>query len=194
WVAGEQHLRDIEAALVAPHPSTRFYVDVGGREEPDNDELQAAYLRDAERVAAALRDSGTPVRYVYDSQAYHFETAWAERLPSALAWLLSGYAVTPPGQVAAAEPGLGKGVRRAARRLGRRFSRCGRGAACGRAAGGDGVGPSRAGRRGCRGRRQGAGLRGPGARSRRWPGRIRGRRPAAHGARSARSAPPSCQS
>ena len=123
WVAGEQHLRDIEAALAAPHPSSRFYVDVGGREEPDNDALQAAYHRDAERVVAALRGSGTAVRYVYDSQAYHFETAWAERLPSALAWLLSGYAVTPPGQVAAGEPGLGNGVRRAAVRLRRRLSR-----------------------------------------------------------------------
>src|SRR5690606_40517160 len=117
------HLRDIETALATRHTSARFYLDVGGREEPDQTRLQEEYVGGTERVVAALRDSGTPVRYVYDSAAYHFESAWAERLPSALAWLLSGYAVTAPGQAAATEPGLGKGVRRAAVRLRRRFSR-----------------------------------------------------------------------
>jgi hypothetical protein len=120
WVPGERHLRDIEAAVTAPHPPTRFYLDVGGREEPDTPELQSAYLQDAERILAALRASGTPVRYVYDSAAYHSESAWAERLPSALAWLLSGYAVTPPP---VRERRLGAALRWAVLRLRRRPSR-----------------------------------------------------------------------
>ncbi|WP_109473466.1 alpha/beta hydrolase [Ornithinimicrobium cavernae] len=119
WVPGEAHLRDIEAAVSAPHPPSRFYLDVGGREEPEDPAAQSAYLRDTERVVAALRASETPVRYVYDSQAYHFETAWAERLPSALAWLSTGYAVTRPGA-----PVTTKGrLRRAAKGLVRAFRR-----------------------------------------------------------------------
>lgn len=125
WVPGEPHLRDIETALATRHTSARFYLDVGGREEPDQTRLQEEYVGGTERVVAALRDSGTPVRYLYDSAAYHFESAWAERLPSALAWLLSGYAVSRPGDQAAAERGLGRSVRRAVQRLGRRVARGG---------------------------------------------------------------------
>ena len=112
WVPAEPHLRDIEAALAAPHPPTRFSLDVGGHEEPDSADLQLAYRRDTERVVAALQASGDPVRYLYDSAAYHFEAAWAERLPSALAWLVSGYAVTRPGEAAGVERGLGAWLRR----------------------------------------------------------------------------------
>nr|WP_306238086.1 alpha/beta hydrolase-fold protein [Ornithinimicrobium sp. HY1745] len=112
WVPGEPHLRDIEAALHAPHAPTRFYVDVGGHEEPDNPTAQAAYVQDSERVVGALRAARAPVRYVYDSAAFHTESAWAERLPSALAWLLSGYAVQRPGAQARGERGLGARLRR----------------------------------------------------------------------------------
>jgi len=96
WVPGEQHLLEIERAVAAPHPPTRFYLDVGGRETPDDAERQLAYRTDTERVVAALQAADVPVRYTYDSAAPHFETAWAERLPTALAWLLQGYAVGSP--------------------------------------------------------------------------------------------------
>ena len=114
WVPGEQHLREIELAVAAPGPPTRFYLDVGGHEVPDSPRRQASYRRDTERVVAALQGAGVPVRYTYDSAAYHFETAWAERLPSALAWLLQGYAVKEPGRSPA---GLLGSVRELARRV-----------------------------------------------------------------------------
>lgn len=96
WVPGEQHLREIELAIAAPRPPTRFYLDVGGREIPGSAALQRSYRRDTERIVTALQEASVSVRYTYDSAAYHFETAWAERLPSALAWLLQGYAVQAP--------------------------------------------------------------------------------------------------
>lgn len=96
WVPGEAHLHDLEAAVAAPHPPTRFYLDVGGHETPEDPATQLAYRADTERVVAALQTADVPVRYTYDSAAHHFETAWAERLPQALAWLLRGYAVAPP--------------------------------------------------------------------------------------------------
>lgn len=108
WVPGEPHLRDIETALAGEHPPTRFYLDVGGREEPEHARLQQEYVGGTERVVAALRASGTPVRYVYDSAAYHFESAWAERLPSALAWLLQGYAVESPARSRGSLLGAGR--------------------------------------------------------------------------------------
>nr|WP_281496823.1 alpha/beta hydrolase-fold protein [Ornithinimicrobium sp. F0845] len=97
WVPGEQHLLEVEQAIAAPHPPTRFYLDVGGRETPDDPTRQLAYRHDTERVVAALQAADVPVRYTYDSAAYHFETAWAARLPGALRWLLQEYAVRPPG-------------------------------------------------------------------------------------------------
>ena len=108
WVPGEPHLRDIETALAGVHPPTRFYLDVGGREEPAHPLLQKEYVAGTERVVTALRTTGTPVRYVYDSVAYHFESAWAERLPSALAWLLQGYAVEPPARSRGSLLGAGR--------------------------------------------------------------------------------------
>lgn len=99
WVPGERHLADLERAVAAPHPPTRFYLDVGGQETPEDPARQLAYRTDTERVVAALQEADVPVRYTYDSAAPHVESAWAERLPSALAWLLRGYAVRPPQAV-----------------------------------------------------------------------------------------------
>lgn len=96
WVPGERHLTDLERAIAAPHDPTRFYLDVGGREIPDAPRRQVSYRQDTERIVRALLDADVPVRYTYDSAAFHFETAWAERLPQALAWLLEGYAVERP--------------------------------------------------------------------------------------------------
>jgi predicted alpha/beta superfamily hydrolase len=77
-------------------PAGRVYLDVGGHEEPGDPEGERAYVTDAERLLGLLREAGVPVRYTYDSAAHHVEAAWAERLPSALRWLLHGYAVQPP--------------------------------------------------------------------------------------------------
>ncbi|MGD8199935.1 alpha/beta hydrolase [Ornithinimicrobium sp. W1679] len=98
WWPGEQALLDLEAALRGRAPG-RVYVDVGGHERPDDAGIERRYVEDAERLVRALRDAGVPVRYVYDSQAHHAEPAWAERFPSAVRWLLRGYAVAPPAQV-----------------------------------------------------------------------------------------------
>ena len=100
WWPGEQALLDLEASLPG-RPEGRVYVDVGGHEQHDDAEIERRYVVDAERLVRSLRDAGVPVRYVYDSQAHHVETAWAERFPSALRWLLQGYAVAPPASVVA---------------------------------------------------------------------------------------------
>lgn len=96
WWPGEQLMLDAEAAVQAGPRPGRVYLDVGGHEHPGEPAIERAYVVDAERVLSALRRAHVPLRYVYDSVAHHHESAWAERLPSALAWLLSGYAVPPP--------------------------------------------------------------------------------------------------
>jgi predicted alpha/beta superfamily hydrolase len=98
WWPGRPMLDDLQERLSSwPHqPHQRVYLDVGGREQPDDAAIEAAYVRDAELVLGWLRGAGVPVRYLFDSQAHHAESAWAERLPAALHWLLSGYAVPAP--------------------------------------------------------------------------------------------------
>lgn len=100
---GEQGLRDVEAALGSGRrgEGSRVYLDVGGRENHLDPHIERQYVEHAERLLSGLREAQVPVRYVYDSQGYHFETAWAERFPAAVAWLLSGYAVAPPPYVRA---------------------------------------------------------------------------------------------
>lgn len=88
WWPGERALTDLEQALAAGTLGGRVHLDVGGHEQPDAPEIEQAYVRDAERLLGALREAQVPVRYVYDSSAYHFETAWADRFPAAAAWLL----------------------------------------------------------------------------------------------------------
>lgn len=98
WWTGPALLADLERHL-AEHPDRaggRVYLDVGGHELPENPELEAAYVADAERVLGMLRAAGVPVHYTYDSAAYHVESAWARRLPAALSWLLGGYAAPAP--------------------------------------------------------------------------------------------------
>jgi predicted alpha/beta superfamily hydrolase len=102
WWPGAPMLDDVRQRLFSwpVEQHQRVYLDVGGREQPDNPRIEAAYVRDAEEVLGWLREAGVPVRYVFDSQAVHHETAWALRLPEALRWLLSGYAVPlPTGEV-----------------------------------------------------------------------------------------------
>ncbi|MFK5634814.1 MULTISPECIES: alpha/beta hydrolase [unclassified Ornithinimicrobium] len=100
WWPGEQALVDLQTSL-PERRGGRVYVDVGGRERHDDADIERRYVEDAERLVRVLRGAGVPVRYVFDSQAYHVETAWAERFPSAVRWLLRGYAVAPPAYVVA---------------------------------------------------------------------------------------------
>ena len=99
WWPGEQSLRDVEEAL-ATGLWGRLYIDVGGREKPESPEIERLYVEHAERLVRMVRAARLPVRYVYDSAAYHFESAWAERFPSAVRWLLRGYAVQAPPHLA----------------------------------------------------------------------------------------------
>lgn len=96
WWVGEQAISDLEAAARVRGPGSRVYLDVGGHELPEDPAIEQAYVADAERVLGSLREAGVPVRYVFDSAAYHFESAWAERFPSAAAWLLAGYEQSRP--------------------------------------------------------------------------------------------------
>ncbi|GAA5157547.1 alpha/beta hydrolase [Ornithinimicrobium tianjinense] len=96
---GERGLADVEEALAKPRTHGRVYLDVGGREHHLDEDVRRHYVVAAERLAARLRGAGVPLRYLYDSQAYHFESAWAERFAPAVRWLLQGYAVAPPPYV-----------------------------------------------------------------------------------------------
>jgi predicted alpha/beta superfamily hydrolase len=96
---GERSLADVERAVVHGPPGGRVYLDVGGREHHLDGEIRRHYVVAAERLARTLAGAGVPLRYVFDSAGYHFETAWAERFPAAVAWLLRGYAVEPPPYV-----------------------------------------------------------------------------------------------
>lgn len=91
WWPGERALTDLEASLTGRREG-RVYVDVGARERPDDASIERRYVQDAERLVRSLRDADVPVRYVFDSQGQHVESAWAERFPSAVRWLLRGYA------------------------------------------------------------------------------------------------------
>lgn len=91
WFPGERAMADLEQAASQPHPGARVYLDVGGQEGEEGPEIREAYVADTERAFAALRKAGVPTRYVYDSTAIHHESAWAERFPAAMRWLLSGW-------------------------------------------------------------------------------------------------------
>lgn len=111
---GEKALADVERALADGPPAGRVYLDVGGREHHLDEQVRRLYVEHAARLATALTQAQVPLRYVFDSAAYHFETAWAERFPAAAAWLLRGYAVEPPpfvGQDLAALAAAGEGSR-----------------------------------------------------------------------------------
>jgi predicted alpha/beta superfamily hydrolase len=82
-----------------PRPSSRVYLDTGGREGSDLwlDRIvhwwSRAFLRDVRRcrdalLAAGLRE-GSDLRYLEAPRAIHREAAWAARLPDALRFLLS---------------------------------------------------------------------------------------------------------
>lgn len=103
WVPGERALTDLARAARQEHPGARVYLDVGGSEGDEGAQAQAAYVADTERAVRVLRGARIPVRYVFDSVAIHHESAWGERLPAALRWLLRGWNRSRP-QVPDAEP------------------------------------------------------------------------------------------
>ncbi|WP_229126321.1 alpha/beta hydrolase [Halapricum desulfuricans] len=68
----------------------RVYVDVGGDEFPDDSGRSAAFESGAERLIETLETMGYDerLRYVYDEGATHHESAWADRFPDAIRFLL----------------------------------------------------------------------------------------------------------
>jgi predicted alpha/beta superfamily hydrolase len=75
------------AALDAPQPRARVYVDMGGREWRGG-------FDDSRRIRDTLTDAGwiegQDLFYVEERHAIHRENAWARRLPAALRFLLTG--------------------------------------------------------------------------------------------------------
>ena len=74
-----------------PRREGRVWLDVGGREDPDEPERNARYVEDFERMASLLRRKGygeAQLRTLYVPEAPHHETAWGVRLPDALRFLL----------------------------------------------------------------------------------------------------------
>ena len=82
-------------------PPARVYLDVGGREgsyrtAAEQDVVSRAYVDDARALAAMLRANGLrdgdDLLFVEDPEAIHHETAWAERMPGMLRFLLRPFA------------------------------------------------------------------------------------------------------
>lgn len=82
WVRRERLFEAVEHADVAP--GTRVWIDVGGRE---SDRHQEAYERGYADLRELLLAKGCDVGGYRDPDAIHHETAWAKRLPDALAFL-----------------------------------------------------------------------------------------------------------
>src|SRR5919108_1111654 len=62
-----------------PRREGRVWLDVGGREDPDEPERNARYVEDFERMASPLRRKGygeAQLRTLYVPEAPHHETAW----------------------------------------------------------------------------------------------------------------------
>jgi hypothetical protein len=78
-------------ALAAEGIDGRIWLDVGGREDPEEPKRNARYVEDFERIASILRRKGygdPQLRTLYVPDAPHYETAWGVRLPDALRFLL----------------------------------------------------------------------------------------------------------
>jgi predicted alpha/beta superfamily hydrolase len=74
-----------------PRRDGRIWLDVGGREDPDEPEQNERYVRDFERLASILRLRGyteSQLRALFVPEARHHESAWGLRLPDALRFLL----------------------------------------------------------------------------------------------------------
>jgi predicted alpha/beta superfamily hydrolase len=95
WFADGRVLRD-DAARLRPGP--RVYVDVGGREGEDEATahrrltMSKRYVEDARTLRDLLIRNGfrldADLLYVEDAEARHHQSAWSERMPAMLRFLL----------------------------------------------------------------------------------------------------------
>jgi len=85
WVRRERVFDAVQAAT--PAPGTRVRIDVGGRE---SDRWQDRYEAGYHEMRALLEEKGCEIAGYLDPDAVHHETAWATRLPEALAFLYGG--------------------------------------------------------------------------------------------------------
>jgi predicted alpha/beta superfamily hydrolase len=69
-------------------PSARIYMDVGTNES-DDDETNRKYVDGFNRMRTLLDERGVELHAVLDEGGIHHETAWAQRLPDALRFLLA---------------------------------------------------------------------------------------------------------
>lgn len=86
-LCGDGVMDDVRAAL-ASGAGGRLHVSVGGRESADEDSRRAYVDRAAELADLLDERPGIALRYCYDSQAPHHESAWRDLLPEALRFLL----------------------------------------------------------------------------------------------------------
>jgi len=84
WVRRDRVFDAVRA--VAPAPGTRVWMDVGGRESAEH---QNEYERGYAEMRDLLVERGCEVGGFRDPEGVHHETAWAERLPRALAFLFA---------------------------------------------------------------------------------------------------------
>jgi predicted alpha/beta superfamily hydrolase len=82
----------LDVVADAGHLGGRVYVDVGGDEYPERPERGAAFERGARDLVATLErvgyERGDDLRFVYEPDAVHHESAWRRRFPDAARFLL----------------------------------------------------------------------------------------------------------
>lgn len=89
WTAPVESFTRVQTS---PAPTGRIWLDIGGRESPEFPDRTRAYWQDAHAMRDLLLDKGMGerLRFVADPEAPHHESAWRERLPEALRFLLGG--------------------------------------------------------------------------------------------------------
>ncbi|GBF05139.1 hypothetical protein DAERI_030305 [Deinococcus aerius] len=89
WTAPVESFTRVQTS---PTPTGRIWLDIGGREGPDEPERMRSYWQDAHAMRDLLLEKGMGerLRFVADPEGRHHESAWAARLPGALRFLLGG--------------------------------------------------------------------------------------------------------
>ncbi|BDP42499.1 hypothetical protein DAETH_24680 [Deinococcus aetherius] len=87
WTAPAQSFTRVQTS---PTPTGRIWLDIGGREGPEEPELMRAYWRDAHAMRDLLLEKGMGEQlcFVAEPEGIHHESAWARRLLGALEFLL----------------------------------------------------------------------------------------------------------
>jgi len=85
-----------DVVRVTPKTKTRFYMDMGQRETPE--EKSSGMLMDARQMHALLHAQHFDVAYIEDSEGIHHESSWRCRFPAALEWFLNARARPEPPQ------------------------------------------------------------------------------------------------